>query len=400
MKESFLVLCLTVLPAGQLFAAEAMKPVKVGIVENQYDHAEKLLQKYKIDYIMVKYRDLEKESLYSQLDALIVPCGAEPPLTSSVNIMSRGTHLEGVTLSDQYYKLDMTVTGTQIRHFIEQGGTAYFSDFSFRYLQDSLSPFTFFKDFPYIGLEGAIKAETRNDLACYIQGNVPLSMGHSGWVFPSAVRNAETLLSAECDTPLGPKTAPIAALIPAEKGIAVFTSYHDPNDPFGIMRYCLLRTVYKREIDSIRDYILTWEQTPLSSIVDKSLAGENARQYRLKVFGDGSYLYFRSDGGLWQIDIFDERGTFLYSNDSVGKEFHYYVPSRGAKDITVKIVPLDREKFHVYTASTARGFRIFPYYLRIIIGGIGFVVLFFYLRFLRRQRFKGRMRVYEQKEEN
>ena len=123
-------------------------------------------------------------------------------------------------------------------------------------------------------------------------------------------------------------------------------------------------------------------------------------QYRRKGGGGGSDLYFRSDGGLWQIDIFDERGTFLYSNDSVGKEFHYYVPSRGAKDITVKIVPLDREKFHVYTASTARGFRIFPYYLRIIIGGIGFVVLFFYLRFLRRQRFKGRMRVYEQKEEN
>ena len=76
------------------------------------------------------------------------------------------------------------------------------------------------------------------------------------------------------------------------------------------------------------------------------------------------------------------------------------MPSRGGKDIIVRIIPHDREKLHVYTASTARGFRIFPYYLRIIIGSIGAIVLFFYLRFLRRQRFKGRVRVYEQKEES
>ena len=400
MKESILALCLTLIPAGHLFAAEAPKPLRVGVVENQYDHVEKLLQKYRVDFIAVKYRDLEKESLYSQLDALLIPCGAEPPLTSSVNILARGTHIQGVTLNDQYYKLDMTVTGKQIRRFMEKGGAVYFSDFSYRYLQDSIAPFSFFKDFPYAGLEGQLKAEPRNDLYCYTQGSISLYMPHSGWVAPSEVRNAEVLLSAECDTPLGMKVSPIAALIPCEKGSAMFTSYHDPNDPYGIMRYCLLRTIYKREIDSIRDYILKWEQTPLSNIVDKSLSGENVRQYRLKVSGDGSYLYFRADGGLWQIDILDERGMFLYSKDAIGKEFHYYVPSRGGKEITVKVVPLDREKFHVYTASTARGFRLFPYYLRIIIGSIGAIVLFFYLRFLRRQRFKGRVRVYEQKEEN
>jgi hypothetical protein len=374
------------------------KPVRVGIVENQYDHVEKLLQKYKIDYTMIKYRDLEKEQLYSQLDALFIPCGAEPPLTSSVNIMSRGTHLEGVTLNDQYYKIDMTLTGKYLRQFVENGGSAYFSDFSFKYLQDATSSFSFFKDFPYIGLAGQLKVQTRNDLACYIQGSVYVEMGHSGWVVPSEIRNAETVLTAECETPLGMKPAPVAALVTAKQGVALFTSYHNENDPFSLMRYFILRTVYKRELDESRNYILKWEQTPLSSIVDKSLGGETARQYRLTVKNDGSYLYFKSESGLWQIDIFDGKGMFLYSKDSIRGDFHYFVPSRGSKEIIVKILPLDNAKYNVYTAATAGGFRIFPYYLRILIGGIGFILLAFYLRFLKQQRFRGRVRTYETEE--
>ena len=399
MKHIVLAVSAVLLSASSLFAdTEAFSGVRVGVIESQYDHAERLLQKYKIPFTVIKYRDLEKESLYQQIDALLVPCGAEPPLTSSVNIMSRGTHLEGVTLNDQYYKIDMLLMGKYLRSFIEKGGSAYFSDFSFRYLQDATGSFSFFKDFPYTGLAGTVKAESRNDLSCYLQGSVFLTMSHSGWVAPAEVRNAETLLSAECETPLGTKAAPIAALISAEKGTAIFTSYHDESDPFGIMRYCLLRTVYKTDIDAARRYIRKWEQIHLSTIVDKSLAGETARQYRLNVLNDGAYLYFSADGGLWQIDIFNDKGQFLFSKDSIGREFNCYIPSHGGRTITVKVMPFDKERFHVYTASTASGFRIFPYYLRFLIGGIGAVLLFFYLRFLRRQRFKGRVRVYEQEE--
>lgn len=382
-------------------AAEAAEnsdfsPIRVGIVENQYDHVEKLLTKYKIPYTMIKYRDLEKESLYSQLDALMIPCGAEPPLTSSVNILSRGTHLEGVTLNDQYYKIDSIQTGKYIRRFIEKGGAVYVSDFSFSYLQSALTPFSFFKDFPYIGLAGSVRAECKNDLSHYQQGAINLEMSHSGWVTPSEIRGSESLLTGNVDTPLGMKNTPLAALISLEKGIALYTSYHSENDPCSLMRYYIFRTVYNRDLERMETYIRKWEQSPQTIVVDKSLPGETFRQYRLKVRIGGSYLYFKTDGGIWKVDIFDEKGSFLYSEDAVSGSFSYFVPSGNGKDIYLKLIPLDKEKFHVYTAATAYGFRLFPYYLRIIIGSFGMVLLVLYLRFLKRQRFKGRVRAYDQ----
>lgn len=382
-------------------SADSKKPkaLRIGIVENQYDHAEAYLTKAKIDYSFIKYRDLEKESTYKSYDVIFFPCGAELPLTSSVNILSRGTHIEGVTLNDQYYKIDMKLTGKYIKKFIEEGGSAYFSDFSFRYLQDALSPFSFYKDFPYIGLPGQVKCTPSGELFSYMQGPAYLSLYHSGWIVPSEISNAETLLSGDCETPLGIKNAPLASLIRREKGNAVYTTYHDSSDPFGIMRYLIFRTIYKNNIDEAEDYISKWEQTKLSIVVDRTLSGESSRVYRMKLKKGRNYLYFRADSGVWQIDIFDAKGSFLFTKENTGTDFVYFIKSPDGTDITVKIIPLDPSKFNVYTASTAAGFRIFPYYLRIILGSIGFVLLFFYLRFLKRQRFKGRVRHYEQKDE-
>jgi len=397
--QIFLITCTFVFFPFFLSAEEKTESsIHVGVAENQYDHIEKILKDFKIPYTMVKYRDLEKESLYSQFDVLFIPCGAEPPLTSSVNIMSRGTHLEGVTLNDQYYKIDMDQTGKYLRKFIENGGSAYFSDFSFRYLQNAFSPFSFFKDFPYIGLAGPLKIEPKGELFSFMQGSLNIEMSHLGWVVPSEVRSSEALLSAQCDTPLGEKTAPIASLLNRHEGVALFTSYHNDNDPFGIMRYFVMRIVYARYIIKADNYVKRWEQTPLSVLVDESLTGETFRQYRIKVKKGGSYLYFHPEGGNWQLDIFDSKGSFLFTKENINKEFSHYIDSKIEADAYVKIIPLDKDRFHIYTITTASGFRIFPYYLRIFLGSIGIILLFLYLRFLKRQRFKGRVREYEQKE--
>ena len=395
-----LLLFIAVLPAlfaSKIYAADKsdFSFMRVGIVENQYDHIEKLLTKYKIPYTIVKYRDLEKEQLYSQLDALFIPCGAEPPLTSSVNILSRGTHLEGVTINDQYYKIDAVQTGKYIRRFIEKGGSVYVSDFSFSYLQSALSSFSFYKDFPFIGLSGTFRAECKNDLSYYQQGSVNLEMNHSGWVAPAEIRGSESLLTGNVETPLGLKNTTIAAMTSLKQGIALYTSYHSENDPYSLMRYYVLRTVYNRDLENMRNYIRKWEQSPQTIIVDKSLPGETARTYRLKVRIGGSYLYIKTDGGIWKIDIFDNKGTFLYSEEAVSGGFSYFIPSGNGKDIFLKLIPLDKEKFHVYTAATAYGFRLFPYYLRVMIACVGMVLLVLYLRFLKRQRFKGRVRAYD-----
>ncbi|HNX57969.1 MAG TPA: hypothetical protein PKK43_02640, partial [Spirochaetota bacterium] len=79
---------------------DTILPARVGVVENQFDNIQNVLKRYHIDYTMIKYRDIENQSIYTSFDALFFPCGAEPPLTSSMNILSRGTHLEGVSLKD------------------------------------------------------------------------------------------------------------------------------------------------------------------------------------------------------------------------------------------------------------------------------------------------------------
>ncbi|MGL4370729.1 MAG: hypothetical protein ACRCUT_13815 [Spirochaetota bacterium] len=378
-----------------LTAAENLPPLRVGVAQNQFDRVDLLLKKYQIDHSMITYRDLEKESLYKKYDVLFFPCGVELPLTSSVNILSRGIHLEGVTLNDQYYKINMKLTGKYIREFIEDGGSAYFSDFSFRYLQEAFPVFSFYKDFPYTGMAGQVKAAVSGELSSYIEGSLYLNLSHSGWVVPSDIKESIPVLSGDCETPLGIKNAPLSSLIKREKGLAVFTTYHDVSDPFGIMRYLIMRTVYKRTADEAEGYVRKWEQNLLSLVVDKSLSGESARQYRLKAGKGSTYIYFRTDSGEWQVDIFDAKGAFLYSKENTGNEFIYKIKMPEKCDVIVKITPIDSRKFRVYSVASAGGFRIFPYYLHILIGAAGFLLLCFYMRVLKRQRFKGRVRVYD-----
>ncbi|HNX57970.1 MAG TPA: hypothetical protein PKK43_02645, partial [Spirochaetota bacterium] len=171
----------------------------------------------------------------------------------------------------------------------------------------------------------------------------------------------------------------------------VFTSYHNDNDNTGIVRYMIMRTIYKREIEALSELAAKWEQTVQSRIADKSLSGESARSYSMKVLKGRNDLYFRNNGGQWQIDIFDRDGSFIYSYDMIGKDFRYELNSSDDKNISVKIIPLSTAKFNSYTVITASGMRVMPYYLHIIVIFIGLVLIIIYIRYLRIERFRGKV---------
>ncbi len=370
----------------------SLSPARIGVVENQYDHIENTLKRYHINHKMIKYRDIENKSLYSSFDAIFFPCGAEPPLTSSVNILSRGSHLEGVSLKDQYYKVDTVKSGLFLKDFISNGGSAYFSDFSYRYLQDSINVFTFYKNFPYIGRASQLKSNVSGELKSYIgASSLSLYIGHEGWVIPENIRHGEVLLSAQTETPLGLKNAPLSTLIKYKSGQVLFTSYHNENDNTGIVRYLIMRTIYKREVDALTKFAEKWEQTVQSQIADKSLAGETARIYSMKAVSGRNDLYFRSDGGEWQIDILDSEGLLLYSYDGIGNDFRYDFTLSRDQNLKIKIIPLSLNKFNAYNAVIASGFRVMPYYLHIIVTFIGLVLIAIYIRYLRIERFRGKV---------
>jgi len=376
-----------------VFSEDKNQP-RIGVAENQYDHVEKYLQKLKIPFTMIKYRDIENEEIYSKYDAIFFPCGTEMPLTSSVNILSRGSHIEGVSLNEQYYKIDMKKAGKYIAKFLANGGSAYFTDFSYIYLQQSLKPFSFYKDFPFLGEAGQVKTKIDGELASYVTApSVTLNFTHSGWTMPSDIYHAEPLLVAESDTPLGMKKSPIAALIHSGDGFALYSSYHDSSDPFGIMRYLVFRTIYKKQGDATEHNISKWEQKLMSLVVDRNIQGEAARSYPMKLKKGKNFVYFNADGGKWLIDIFDKQGDLLFSQENAGTEFSQPLKSESNAIVTVKIIPLEVGKFYVYTAATASGMRFIPYFIHTALGILAFAILFIYVIFLRRNRSTGRIRL-------
>jgi hypothetical protein len=373
---------------------DAKAPLRVGVVENQFDHVETILQKMKIPFKMIKPRDIESESLYQNYDAIFYPCGAEMQLNSSVNIMSRGSQIQGMSLTDQYYKVDMKKTGELIARFIQEGGSAYFSDFSYKYLQSAFSPFSFYKDFPYVGLEGQVKVSVQGELPSYLpQQSISVYFNHQGWIFPSDIKAGEPFLSAEATTPIGVKRSAIAALIKEKKGLVVFSSYHDVSDPYGIMRYMIMRTVNKRDTDAMETLVHRWGQIRQTMVTDRVLSGENSRTFSVALKKGSNTVYFLASSGNWQIDIFDGSGALIHSFDGAGSEYIHSFESPSDGRGIVRAVSLDKEKGQVICFASATGFRLFPYWLHTALALLGFVLLVGYFVFIHRARWKGRVRM-------
>jgi hypothetical protein len=392
--KSLLFAAAVLLGCTYLNASEPIAPPRVGVIENQYDHVEKLLQKMKIPHTMIKYRDIENENMYQSYDALFFPCGAEMQLNTSINVLARGSQIRSMSLSEQYYKVDMKKTGEYISAYIKNGGAAYFTDWSFKFLQSGFNSFSFFRSFEYLGYPGQYKVKVQGELSSYILSPViPLTFSHPGWTVPSEIKSAEILLSTDVDIPnLGMKHAPIAALIREKKGIALFSSYHDATDQFGLMRYLILRTIYKREVDELSQTVSRWGQSLRTIVVDKVLAGEIAHTFAVKRKEGTNTVYFKATEGLWQIDIFDNAGQLLYSNENTGSDFTCSFESENNEPGFVKIISLDKEKGKVFTVASASGFRLFPYWLHTCIFLLGVGLIAAYLVFFRQNRWKGRMR--------
>jgi hypothetical protein len=373
---------------------DAKSPFRIGVVENQFDHVETILQKMKIPFKMIKPRDIESENIYQAYDAIFFPCGAEMQLNSSVNIMSRGSQIQGMSLTDQYYKVDMKKTGELIAGFVQKGGSAYFSDFSYKYLQSAFPVFSFYKDFPYLGLEGQGKVFVQGELTSYIpQSSLSIYFNHQGWIFPAEIKSGKSFLTAEAVTPIGTKRSAIAALMNEKKGIIIYSSYHDISDPYGIMRFMIMRTVNKRNTDEMENLVSRWGQIKQTMVTDRVLAGETSRTFNIPLKNGKNTLYFLASSGKWQIDILSSSGALIHSFDNVGSEYVVTFLYRADENGIVRAVSLDKEKGQVITFESATGIRLFPYWIHFAFALLGLGILVGYLVFIHTARWKGRVRM-------
>jgi hypothetical protein len=354
----------------------------VGVIQSKYGHVERLLQKHKIPFTLLGYRDLEDKQIYEQYTVLFFPCGIGVPVDESIQLLARGRNLQKFSLKkDAFYHIDEDLVAEYIEQFIRKGGSAYFSDFSCTLLDKALNNVRYYNNFPHLGLQGWIQAYPQGEFAHYFtEDSLKLYQKHSGWVVPRSIEGAETILSTEADTPLGKKKAILAAVIPYHNGEAIYTGFHNESERNNLMRYLVFRTIYHRNLVTLKQYIHSWEQQTQTAIVDKSLTGENHRSYKLNVKRGRGNIYFTSTGGRWQLDLYDARGSLLYSTEGVRETFRYGYVLRSDSKFYLKIYPLSEERHYVYAAASASGMRIFPYYFRISVGaGIVFFLVIFVL---------------------
>ena len=134
MKEiyRFFFLVLLTFFFTSLCYSKTQKRIKdIVVVNAKYDKIEKILDKYRIPYKIYNYRDLETDEIYNRHRAIFFPCGVKKLIETNVNILSRGTSIQSVSLKKDFLDINEDKIIKNIKTFIENGGTTYFSGYSY-----------------------------------------------------------------------------------------------------------------------------------------------------------------------------------------------------------------------------------------------------------------------------
>ncbi|TAL33832.1 MAG: hypothetical protein EPN93_13185 [Spirochaetes bacterium] len=344
----------------------------IAVVRSQFDPMEKTLALYKIPCTLIRYADLEDPLVFESYRAIFFPSGIESPLEANVNILSRGTSIQGVFLKEDYYEVDTHKAYQNIRDFIKSGGLGYFSGFSYHLLDGAFGEFTFFDDFPFMGLSGPLELYLYGELRSYYSmDRLSRSVPHSGWVALQSIGDSETLADGQFDTPRGTQTGPILARLERGKGEAYYASYYDDESTNGIKRFFTYRIAFNEMLKAVQSRVHMWDQKYLAGIVDSVLPGESCRSYSIQLSKGRHTLYFLSRQDYFQVDLLDKNNAIVASTQPWLKEFEWPIKVSRDASYTIKIYPYPGGRFVPYAFAVGSGSRLLPYWRTIIL------VLFF-----------------------
>jgi hypothetical protein len=382
MKKFLLIFFLMLGFMGLSPAAErqssAGKP-SVAVVGSRFDPIEKVLDTYHISYDLIKFDDLEKAETLTGYRTVFFPCGLEKPLHEKINLSLQGRSISSVTLKQNDRDSNYSIIGENIRDFINHGGTAYFSGYAFRLLQEAYEPFTFFSGFPYMGIPGRIEATLKGDLAAFcLENEMALYMTHPGWIAVEYARNAEILATATYETPRGEKTGPISMIMSRGSGELIYTSYHSTvySD---FRRFNVYRILGHELIEEAGKKARRWNQTIQARICDAIHEGENVRVYRVKVEKGSNSIYFNGGRNRYLVEIFDGAMNLIESRDTHESRMEFTVKSDKDGRCFIRIFPASGERYSRYALVGASGRRLIPYGMILIIGGIAAAALTIFL---------------------
>ncbi|HSV98023.1 MAG TPA: hypothetical protein VLM75_13970 [Spirochaetota bacterium] len=385
----FAVVVLLALPAV------AAGPVKVAVVASRYDSVEKWLQACRIPYTVIKYADLNDPDLYIRYDALFFPSGMEPPPETSINILSRGTSIQGVTLREGHYELDRKELARKLRAFIDGGGSAYFSGYSWDILHGAYEDFSFFYGFPYIGSAGTIDLRLEDDLLGFV--SMPRFSAHmpfSGWVAVKSIGDADVLAGGRFQTPRGEKEGPVIARLKRNRGEAYYTGYYAGEIGNPIMRFLIIRVAFRRLLTALEASAGRWDQTSGITLVDMLLPGETSRRYAVPLRKGRNTIYFGSDAGFFQADVYSG-DEIIASRQTWDKVFSLDVRAAGEGPYGLRVYPAGNGRHIPFAISVKHGPRLIPYFWRVVLVFLFLSVitaLVFINRFMNPRKYSGRAR--------
>jgi hypothetical protein len=345
-----------------LYAEDTIqKQESIAVVSGKYDDIENVLTAYKIKFDLIDYEQLEKKETFSKYSVIFFPCGIEPPVEESINLMAFGANVNAVSLQKDYKEIDKDKISKNVKSFIENGGSGYFSGYSFSILQSAFDMFGFHDNFPYMGLEGKIDVRLKDDLERFnMKREITLNMGISGWVALKSVSDSEILAEGTYETPRGQKSGPISISAVRGNGNILFTSYYSTvySD---FRRFNVFRTIGVNFINDGIKKNVKWSQFLSGSVVDAIQKDESCRMYYFNLENGYNTLYLKTSGKKFQIDIFDSDMNLIESRDNSSYEQSYEIKTDKDSYCYVKIYPAAPERNSMYSLVMASGWK-FSYY--------------------------------------
>ncbi len=334
---------------------------RIAVVKSRYDDVDKVLTAFRIPHDLLLYRDLEKPEKIAPYRSLFVPSGVDYPIEEMLNVYANNFRFKSVALKPDFYEVDKEKVTRSLKRFVKRGGSAYFSGYSYEYLQKAFDMLEYFDNFPYMGMPSRIEAAVYNDLARFsMKKRIALYMDHPGWIALRAVDDAEVIAFAAFDTPRGVRSGPVSFLARRGGGELLYTSY-DSTVFSDFRRFNVYRIAGAHMLERLEDEAGRWSQTVSGRIVNAIHDGECVRTHRIDLEKGNNTIYVYSEKEFYQIDIVDRGLSLIESRDLPLREQTFTVKSAGRDRCYIRLYPYGNERFGMYAVVSASGRRIITY---------------------------------------
>ncbi len=403
MKRFLTMLIAAALAAG-LAGSAASKPTmrktvkkknSIAVVKSKYDDVDLVLSNFHIPHDLLAYRDLEYPERVLGYRSLFVPSGIDNPIEEMIDVRSSSVRLKSVALKPDYYEVNRDKVARTLRRFVRKGGAAYFSGYSYEFIQRAFGMLEFFDNFPYMGMPARLEAKVTGDLSRFSRKNmVALYMDHPGWIAVKSARGAEVLATARYETPRGVRSGPVNFIARRGSGELLYTSY-DSTVYSAFRRFNIYRIAGAHLIETYEDRAFRWGQSVTGRLVNAVQGGEYAAYHRIDIEKGSNTIYFYSESEPFQIDIVDRGYSLIESRDILAREQMFTVKAERSDHCYIRLYPSTSGRYGLYTVVSASGRRIFPYLYHVLIAlGIAAVAAaaFFIFRFFPVSGYRGRWR--------